>query len=303
MSDPQFNRVRCVLYDPQYMNRQVTLGALQTLGLSQIEAIARTSDFASAIASNQFELVVAELQGGEDHICDMVRRVRHRMLGNNPFVVILLTTWDLNADSVRAVLNSGADDLVARPYTIAQIQQRLVGALSARKPFVVTADYIGPSRRYATREPEEGEQFEVPNPLRRRALGETDDPEELEIAWRNVLRWKAIRLGRQLEAAATALTKTAIPAGDQSAIGQLVVRIARTASELHSYALQASGPTYTAIAQFCSEMQRVSAHHGLGEAGLRQFSEFAMLIADQVRIAAVAEREGPSAGVVPFYIG
>ena len=44
MSEPQFNRVRTVLYDPQYMNRQVTLGALQTLGLSQIEPVARASD-------------------------------------------------------------------------------------------------------------------------------------------------------------------------------------------------------------------------------------------------------------------
>ena len=80
-------------------------------------------------------------------ICDIVRRVRHRAVGNDPFMVILLTTWDLNADAVRAVLNSGADDLLARPYTIGQLQQRLTAAVSGRKPFVVTADYVGPSRR------------------------------------------------------------------------------------------------------------------------------------------------------------
>jgi CheY-like chemotaxis protein len=305
MSDLQLGRVRAALYDPQYMNRQVTLGALQTLGVTQIEPLARVDDLEASLNSVPYDLFIAELQGGEDAVCDLVHRVRHRKTGLNPFIVVLLTTWDLNADAVRAVLNSGADDLVARPYTIAQLQQRLSGAVLSRKPFVVTADYVGPSRRNTARDPEEGELFEVPNLLRKR-VNQTDDRErdktDIENAWGNVLRWKAIRLGRQLEAWAAQLTKTAVPAHDETAISALTSRIAQTANELRSYISLSSNPAYDSVAEFCSEICKV-ADGSFADGHLEKFLEFAALISDQVRIATTSDRQGTTAGVVRFYIG
>jgi CheY-like chemotaxis protein len=305
MSDLQLGRVRAALYDPQYMNRQVTLGALQTLGVVQVEPLARVGDLEAALNSAPYDLFIAELQGGEDVVCDLVNRVRHRKTGPNPFIVVLLTTWDLNADAVRAVLNSGADDLLARPYTIAQLQQRLTGAALARKPFVVTADYVGPSRRNGSRDPEEGELFEVPNLMRKR-INQTDDRErdkaEIDEAWGNVLRWKAIRLGRQLEAWSVQLTKNAVPARDEEAINALTSRIAQTAIELRSYVSKASNPAYGSVAEFCNEIGKVSEGFPT-DRQLEKFLEFAALIADQVRIATTSERNGTTAGVVPFYIG
>jgi len=305
MSDLQLGRVRAALYDPQYMNRQVTLGALQTLGVTQVEPLARVSDLEAAVNSVPYELVIAELQGGEEPVCDLVRRVRHRHTGINPFIVILLTTWDLNADAVRAVLNSGADDLLARPYTVAQFHQRISGAALARKPFVVTADYVGPTRRITARDAEDDELFEVPNLLRKR-INQTDDRErdtaEIDRAWRNVLRWKAIRLGRQLEAWSMQLSKNAVPAGDEASINTLVSRISQTARELRGYASTAPGPAYESVAEFCNEICKVSARSPASE-GVQKFLEFAALISDQVRIATTSDRNGTTAGVVPFYIG
>lgn len=305
MSDLQLGRVRAALYDPQYMNRQVTLGALQTLGVTQIEPLARIGDLEAALNSVPYDFFIAELQGSEDVVCDLVNRVRHRRTGFNPFVVVLLTTWDLNADAVRAVLNSGADDLLARPYTIGQLQQRITGAIMSRKPFVVTSDYVGPSRRNGVRDPEEGELFDVPNLLRKR-IDQSDDRErdkvEIDDAWGNVLRWKAIRLGRQLEAWAAQLAKNAVPARDEAAISALTSRIAQTAGELSSYVSKASNPAYESVAEFCSEIGKVSDGCPT-DSQLEKFLEFAALISDQVRIATTNERNGTTAGVVPFYIG
>jgi len=305
MSDLQLSRVRAALYDPQYMNRQVTLGALQTLGVTQVEPLSRIGDLEAAINSVPYEFVIAELQGAEEGVCDLVRRVRHRQAGINPFIVILLTTWDLNADAVRAVLNSGADDLLARPYTVAQFQQRITGAAFARKRFVVTADYVGPTRRISSRDPEDEELFEVPNLLRKR-INQTDDRErdmaEVDRVWRNVLRWKAIRLGRQLEAWSTQLSKNAVPSGDETAITTLISRISHTAKELRNYASTAPGPAYEALADFCNEICKVSAKPPFN-GGMQKFLEFASLISDQVRVATTSDRNGTTAGAVPFYIG
>ena len=102
---------------------------------------------------------------------------------------------------------------------------------------------------------EEERVFDVPNSLRARALGADRNAEDLDDRWRNVLRWKAIRLGRQLEASTALLTKTAIPSGDEAAMSGLVARMVHAAGELQGYALQGPGPAFTAVADFCAEMR------------------------------------------------
>ncbi len=251
MAELQFGRVRTCLFDPAYMNRQSTLGALQTLGFTEIEPISRLRDFESALTGSEYDLVIAELQGQEDELCDLVRRLRHRGLVRNPFVAILLTTWDLNGETVRAVINCGADDLLARPYTIAQMRQRIAGVAVNRKPFVVTADYVGPSRRTSTRAPEEDELFAVPCGLTARQGNEAHSA-AVEATWNKVLRWKAIRLGRQLEATSRMLGETAFHSGNAPAIASMIERIVTVAADLKVYLDQTSDPAYAAIGRECA---------------------------------------------------
>jgi hypothetical protein len=252
MTDLHFRRVRTCLFDPAYMNRQSTVGALQTLGFADIEPIARAGDLESALAGGGFQLLIAELQGHCDQICDTIRKLRHRGVGPDPFLVTILTTWDLNAEAVRAVLNCGADALLARPYTIAQLGQRVTGAALHRQPFVVTADYVGPSRRAARRDPEQDELFAVPNSLRARATGEAEPADVIDLSWNLVLQWKAIRLGRQLESTARLVGETASHSASGPSTAAMIERLAAITSDLLSYATQAADPAYAAVARKCA---------------------------------------------------
>jgi hypothetical protein len=282
-----FGRVRTCLFDPAYMNRQSTLGALQTLGLTDIEPIARAGDLERALISGGFQLLIAELQGQDDQICDTIRRLRHRSLGPDPFLVTILTTWDLDAEVVRAVVNCGADDLLARPYTIAQIRQRMTGAALHRKPFIVTADYVGPSRRAATRDPEEDELFAVPNSLRVRATGEAEPADLGDETWNKVLRWKAIRLGRQLESTARLFGETASRSTGGQSIEAMIERLAAINSDLLSYATQAISPAYAAVARGCAVFGKAlvkgDGAEGRDEQEVRRIHDAARALAESVR--------------------
>jgi hypothetical protein len=94
----------------------------------------------------------------------------------------MVTTWRRDGTIVQQVVNSGADDLVARPMSTALLGERIKGLVERRKPFVVTSDYIGPDRR---RDPgrNSAERLEVPNSLKiRTADGVTEDDAERQIA-------------------------------------------------------------------------------------------------------------------------
>lgn len=284
MSDLQFGRVRALLFDPAYMNRQTTIGALQTLGFVDVEPVARASDLEEVLSNQRFHLMIAELQGQDDQVCDIIRKMRHRLLRHDPFIVTILTTWDLNADVVRAVVNCGADDLLARPYTIAQIRQRIAAVAMNRKPFVVTADYVGPSRRAATRDLEEDELFVVPNSLRARATNEAEPADAVERGWGKVLRWKAIRLGRQLEATARMLNDASLQA-DAAAVSAMIDRIAAVAGDLSLYTGQSEDPAYMNVAEECAAFGKALARRKVSaERDVRTVQDAARRIADRVRV-------------------
>jgi DNA-binding response OmpR family regulator len=303
MTDLHFGRVRTCLFDPAYMNRQSTVGALQTLGFVDIEPIARAGDLESALAAGGFQLLIAELQGHNDQICDTIRRLRHRCVGPDPFLVTILTTWENNADIVRLVVNSGTDALLARPYTIAQLGQRVTAAVLHRQPFVVTADYVGPSRRAAKRVPEKDELFAVPNSLRAHATGEAEPADFTYEAWNQVLRWKVVRLGRQLESTARLLIGTAArPTGGQS-VAVLIERLAAISSELLSYAAQTADPAYAAVVQECAvlgkSLVKPDGAEAREEREVRRLHDGARALAEQVRHLTAPVPAVPPGAVAP----
>jgi hypothetical protein len=150
----------------------------------------------------------------------------------------------------------------------------------------VTADYVGPSRRTSTRPPEDDEIFEVPNMLRARVTGDSQScaPETIEAAWRKVLRWKMIRLGRQLESSARMMGEAAFKTGDPRAISSMIDRIAGMAGELCGYARQTEDPAYWALGEQCATLGApVAASAPASAARVRDLQETARTVAERVR--------------------
>jgi len=112
---------------------------------------------------------LAEVSGSEQGICPLIQGVRRSEVGDNPFIIILATTWRRDGSIITQVVNSGADDLVARPVSTNVLGERIRLLVDRRKGFVVTSDYIGPDRRRTAR-PGDMKCMDAPNPLKLRAL-------------------------------------------------------------------------------------------------------------------------------------
>lgn len=171
----RFENVRMLLADTNGQVRHSLKAALFHEGFREILDTASYVAVRDAVVRNIVDVMVmdVDLPGGD--VCELVNQVRHHKIGNNPFVVSILLTSDPTQDLVRRMVDSGADDLVVKPFSTENLLQRLKVLTRGRKPFVVTHDYIGPDRRKA---PREGTLptplLEVPNPLRSKAVANSD---------------------------------------------------------------------------------------------------------------------------------
>lgn len=202
-----FENAAVLLFDPVKSNAQTTRSILHDLGFRRIEAIDDIKEFSDKLGQGEVDLVVAETTGQEAEICGMVRRLRSSELGANPFLVIILTSWSRQVGDVKTAIDSGADDLLLRPFSNASLEERLVTLVRARKGFIVTGDYIGPDRRKNDKRGETSvKSLEAPNTLKAVVEGGFEElqvcEEAINAAKVEVDRERIRRLGMRVATAA-----------------------------------------------------------------------------------------------------
>lgn len=186
-----FETARVLIYDPVASNRNATRASLHSLGYRNVEAVAALDMLANRLKTEPPDLLLAEVAGAESETCALIQAVRQGQLADNPFIVVIATTWRRDGSIIGQVVNSGADDLVARPISTTMLGERVRLLTARRKGFVVTTDYIGPDRRRDARaEARSAECVEAPNPLKLRTMDNLSDEEVTRQLLETVRRGK-----------------------------------------------------------------------------------------------------------------
>ncbi|MBT7955973.1 MAG: response regulator [Rhodospirillaceae bacterium] len=174
MAKINFETTKLVVADPGGQIRDEIRGVLHHEGFRDIVLAENVKTVEELVAKGNVDLLIAEHEFPRGNMIDLVRRIRHHELGDNPFIVIILMAHDPEKEDILRIIDTGADDLILKPITAGALVKRVNFLVSQRKDFVVTADYIGPTRRSGNRE---GElvipEMEVPNPVQRKALGQS----------------------------------------------------------------------------------------------------------------------------------
>jgi DNA-binding response OmpR family regulator len=169
MSRLSFDTAEVLVYDPVSANRNASRAALYTIGFRRIETVATIDAFVESVRRRPPDLTLCEAQGFENELCDTIQSLRQGVTTYNPFIIIIVTAWEQTGALVTRVLNSGADDLLLRPFSTATLAARIRSHIDRRKGFVVTTDYIGPDRRRDDVRASNVNIFEPPNSLRMKA--------------------------------------------------------------------------------------------------------------------------------------
>jgi len=147
MELPFYDLVDVLVYDPVPTSRAVTRSALYSLGCRRIEFVTDLGDFHDGIAQGRPDLVVCEVGPEAASLCKLTQAVRQGSRIPNPFVLVLMTAWSVNSETVGLISNAGADDLILRPFSTSTLGQRIETLVSRSRRFIVNSNYIGPERR------------------------------------------------------------------------------------------------------------------------------------------------------------
>jgi DNA-binding response OmpR family regulator len=159
-----FSTSKALIYDASIARAQDTRLALRSAGFSDIRVTQRMQDFCDVIAENRLDLIIADAT--EPETLKELKQLRQGRRGENPFCIVMLLINDARADAIKESLSSGADDVLVRPFNPDLLKERIQRLVFARKPFVVSGSYVGPSRREHEKNDAILNFMAVPNTLR-----------------------------------------------------------------------------------------------------------------------------------------
>ncbi len=170
--------ISVVIADSRANMSQALRNALVNEGYRDVQVFGRLAGLRDAMKGSLADLLVldVDLPGGDS--LALVRDIRHSRIGRNPFLPVILLTWASDPDVVERAVSSGVDLILVKPLSAAQLFSRIDGLVADRKPFVVTADYVGPDRRGHPKQAQ-AKLFSVPNTLKDKMEGREVDPEAL----------------------------------------------------------------------------------------------------------------------------
>lgn len=201
MQTPQYDDAKILLFDRRRTVRKQTRSVLNVLGFKTFQEFQDLEAVRLALSGHRVDVAVLNLDAVDCGVLRLIRDLRARRFGLDPFVPILLTTWDAKLHSLRAVLESGADDVLLYPFSTTQMGQRINNLVQERKPFVITEDYFGPDRRASTLLRDDATSVVVPNALRVQVLGEKEaapSSERIENTFGELRRLKLRNLARRI---------------------------------------------------------------------------------------------------------
>lgn len=166
--------IKIVLADGDTYTSQGLRNALTNEGYGDVRTVARLFALRDVMMAAMFDLLVLDVDLPDGNALGLVKDIRQGRLGRNPFLPIIMLTWTSDPAFVQRAVNSGIDLILVKPVSPARLFSRIDGLVAHRKPFVVTADYVGPDRR-GHDTPGSAQHYDVPNTLRDKMEGRQVD--------------------------------------------------------------------------------------------------------------------------------
>jgi len=194
--------VDVLLAEAQDGSRRVLRQALAAAGLRRVRDSAGPTPGVADFALGEPDLLVIDASDDDGSGVGFVRLLRDRRFGRNPFMSVVVTLFDPTPQRLAAVADAGPDALVVKPVAVNTVRTMVQAVLRPRRPWVVTATYIGPDRRQGGREdgPPSAPVFEVPHVLWRKAHGHPTDGvlEEADAAWEAIRQQRAVQVAMRV---------------------------------------------------------------------------------------------------------
>lgn len=167
----RWDQIDVMVLDPDRGARDSIRNILFNSGFRDVRLCTGLADAERQLALVTPDLLIGECEFADGELASLVSSLRHHKVGENPFLSVIALTWTPTQEMVRSIINSGVDDLLTKPISSNHLLERIRILIEARRPFVVTSDYVGPDRHVSSIRENTVPLIDAPNTLKIKASG------------------------------------------------------------------------------------------------------------------------------------
>lgn len=157
MSNYDFDRVNILLAEDNPFIRSLLVNSLKVLGVGNVFAVEHGGDaihFLQRVKNEPMKIGVQHIDivmtNWDMHPIDgmmLMRWIRRHKDSPDRFVPIIMITSYTEPERIVKAREMGVNEILAKPFTINNIGEKLVSIIERPRQYVHTKDFFGPDRR------------------------------------------------------------------------------------------------------------------------------------------------------------
>lgn len=150
-----FGLLRVLIADDSQHMRTLMFHLIRSMGIKLTETVRNGQEAYETFQRFNPDIVVTDWQMEPGDGLELVRRVRDFRTSRDPFVPIMMLTGHTEAWRIARARDAGVNIFVAKPIIPRTLITHIVKLIEDPRPFVRTANYVGPDRRWKDKGPPE----------------------------------------------------------------------------------------------------------------------------------------------------
>jgi two-component system chemotaxis response regulator CheY len=134
--------------DTNSFGRRVIHGILRGFGATRVLLAETPFELYQLLSNQKIDMLVCDIQFPPQGGIMVTRNIRGNTKNENRTLPILLTAGFPNGSLIRHARDAGANTVIAKPMSANSLYDRLCWIAFNPRPFVDTATYFGPDRRF-----------------------------------------------------------------------------------------------------------------------------------------------------------
>jgi len=134
--------------DPNSYLRRVVNGMLRGFGANKVLEVETSLGLFQALSAQKIDILLCDTRLAPHGGLKLTRTIRRNSDNENRTLPILLMSSDTSETTIKNARDAGANMVVAKPMSPTSLYDRLGWIAFNPRPFIDTATYFGPDRRF-----------------------------------------------------------------------------------------------------------------------------------------------------------
>ncbi len=151
-----FSLLKILVVDDSKNMHKLMQVLLSAMGVRNIQFVYSGDEAIEELRRFDADLVICDWNMAPMDGLTFTRNIRSNHDSPNPYVPIIMLTGHTETERVKEARDAGINLFLAKPVSVKALSDRILSLIDHPRPFVRTAEFVGPDRRRRDRGPPEG---------------------------------------------------------------------------------------------------------------------------------------------------